>query len=396
MDRFWGPEPAGSRTPAAESDDRRLGDGKRARMIEADVAILGGGPAGAATALALARSGYRVVLLERTAYESARIGETLPPEVRSPLVALGLWARFLVLGPVASPGIVSAWGDCRPYASDFLLNPHGCGWNVDRVGFDAMLARGVEEAGGIVLRSARLIGFEGLGPRGWRLEAEMRGKATPIRAEIVVDATGRSGTLAGRLGARRVVYDRLIGLVATFSARRGAILEDRRTLVEAGESGWWYTAALPGGRLAAAYMTDADLLPRGRGILGRPWRDRLDQAPLTASRLGDRRALRGPRAVIASSTRLDRCAGVGWLATGDASAAFDPLSAQGIYKALTGGIDAARAIDGRFRGDRRSLEHFAERTAADYGRYLQVRSAYYDQERRWPDSEFWRRRHARR
>ena len=50
--------------------------------LEFDIAVVGGGPAGAATALCLARSGWRVaVLLERQSFDRPAAGETLPPEI---------------------------------------------------------------------------------------------------------------------------------------------------------------------------------------------------------------------------------------------------------------------------------------------------------------------------
>ena len=53
-------------------------DAKRRRR--ADVIVVGGGPAGCSTALALARTGIAVTILERSRYEAFRVGETLPPE----------------------------------------------------------------------------------------------------------------------------------------------------------------------------------------------------------------------------------------------------------------------------------------------------------------------------
>ena len=70
-----------------------------------DVAVVGGGPAGAATAWPwLARlHGDGPGTLR---YDAFRIGETLPPAVKRPLMELGVWDRFLATGTLESPGIV--------------------------------------------------------------------------------------------------------------------------------------------------------------------------------------------------------------------------------------------------------------------------------------------------
>lgn len=57
---------------------------------EFDIAVVGGGPAGAATALCLARGGWRIALLERRSLDQARAGETLPPEINPVLRSLGV------------------------------------------------------------------------------------------------------------------------------------------------------------------------------------------------------------------------------------------------------------------------------------------------------------------
>ena len=44
-----------------------------------------------ATAIALARLGWSVTILERSHFESTRIGKTLPPDIKQSLIALGVW-----------------------------------------------------------------------------------------------------------------------------------------------------------------------------------------------------------------------------------------------------------------------------------------------------------------
>src|SRR5436305_8839949 len=112
-----------------------------------DAVVIGGGPAGATAALCLARRGATVCLYEGDPAE--RCGDTLPPEINPLLRDLGVFDEFLSLGPIATPGIVTAWGAAEPYAQDFIRNPHGCGWHIDRRRFDEMLCRLAAGAGAV-------------------------------------------------------------------------------------------------------------------------------------------------------------------------------------------------------------------------------------------------------
>ncbi|MGI8809438.1 MAG: FAD-dependent monooxygenase [Acidimicrobiales bacterium] len=347
---------------------------------------MGGGPAGCAAATVLAEGGVDVVFLERTAYDGTRIGETLPPEVRLPLERLGVWDRFEDDGHTASPGILAAWGQTEPYANDFILNPYGCGWRVDRNRFDSMLAARAREAGAAVSTGTTVDGCTRAPGRDWELTVTSGGDQSTLSAAVVVDATGRSSSIWRALGARRVVHDRLVALVGIMAPADPGTVVDRRALIEATPDGWWYSAWLPDSRLVLAFQTEA-----GPGLRSR-WNEYLAAAPETAAR-ADTATSGEVRVVSANSHRSEPVAGKAWLAAGDAAAAHDPITGMGIHWALESGIAAAEAILAERAGDGSATAAYGRDTGERFERYLATRTHYYRVENRWPDAPFWRRRH---
>jgi flavin-dependent dehydrogenase len=355
------------------------------------VIVFGGGPAGCAAAIRLASCGRRVLLVERSGYEHWRVGETLPPPVAVPLGELDVWDRFRADGHIPSHAIHSAWGSPEPYANDFIFNAYGSGWHIDRLKFDSMLARRVEETGVVVMRRTRVVSVS-RGNGCWVVHLQGNGLPSCVQACFLVDATGRSGALARSLGASRQFYDQLVGIVGILEPEPERPVTAPVLLLEAAQEGWWYSAPLPGGALLAAYMTDVDFLIRSGLSRKVFWQVHLGRTVHTQERT---RGYEPPSAVrlrAAGTSRLHAPAGPGWIAAGDAAAVYDPLSANGIYKALRQGSHAATIADQYLHGNEIALAEYAASVTKEFENYLKQRSVYYRQETRWPRWPFWRRR----
>ncbi len=346
------------------------------------VIIIGGGVAGAACALSLARGGAGVCVIEGNPAPSWRIGETLGPEARPVLQSLGVWDEFTKAGHLPCHGNASAWNWDKLAEKDFIFNPHGNAWQLDRAVFEGMLAQAAEKAGAVIRRAQAAQDLE-RDERKWHV----RTGAETIAADWLIDATGRRAMVARKAGVKREMLDQLVAVycVATSESRTD---QDSRTFIESCPDGWWYSALMPGGRRTISFQTDADLLP------GQDWRT----SEWFSKRLGETRHISKlldghgysftgmPQLTSAHSGRLDHFSGDGWLAIGDAAMSFDPLSGQGILKAMQSGMKASEVVIGKSPESRSDFDHWNETT---WNHFAQSRTSNYSMERRWPTSPFW-------
>lgn len=363
-----------------------------------DVTIVGAGPAGAAAAITLRRAGLSVLIVHARQETPFRIGEGLPPSARSLLRELGILEATLNDGHRPSHGTQAVWGSSEWHYHDFIFQVQGSGIQLDRARFDATLRREAQRRGATLINgTARLV------PRPTKegcaehtVEVRCSNYAHAVQSRWLIDASGRSASLARKLGATRSQLD---DLLAFYLKLNNSSADDTHgsTWVEAVNDGWWYSVLLPSGERLVSFLGDADLVARRSLLTPHGFRERLRDARhlfALCQRHGYR--ITGvPRGVEASSSRLEPLVGAGWLAVGDAALSFDPLSSKGISNALYTGIRGARAVLDALNGDRAAPRRYAAHLRAIFDVYSTQLHRVYAAERRFVGAPFWERRHQR-
>lgn len=362
------------------------------RQRAVDVVVVGGGPAGGAAALRLARAGCSVVIAERSDYVRPRMGETLPPIINLELSELGLLDTFVAQRPTPSHESASAWSDGAVTARSTIFDPYGVGWHVDRARFDAMFTDGAAGAGATVMCRADVHAVTREADGSLTVVIDHPGGRRVVPSREVVDATGRSARIARALGATSRRLDTLVAVSVVCELPPGVAPGD--TFVEAAADGWWYASPLPGGRRIISFFTDSSIA-RSMGVTDPSgWWEALHRTDHVVHLARQAVPTARPTVASAASRVLSPAAGDDWMAIGDAALAVDPLSSSGVANALAWARAASAVLAGPAAGRVAGAVAYDASIAAAAARYVAERARYYGLEERFADAPFWQARRA--
>jgi flavin-dependent dehydrogenase len=318
-----------------------------------EVAVFGGGPAGASAAALLARRGRRVILFERDRFPRFHIGESLLPSANGPLAELGLQERVRAENFPQKWGatFTTADGTIERYA-DFsaaqeVRQPQT--WQVPRARFDQILLEHAEQSGVSVRHGYRVVDvrFDGEGVTVAYTDAEQQ--PGEVRVEGVIDATGRPGVLARKLDLR--VPEPRLPNIAVFSHYAGVPRQvGRRSgdirIVARPDLGWFWLIPIDERLTSVGVVLRRpvfDSWPRmsHEEILAKA----IDETPAVAALLADASREWPVRVEKDFSYSAKAYAGDRWLLAGDAGAFLDPVFSTGVAIALESGVECGREMD---------------------------------------------------
>ncbi|MBA2756026.1 MAG: NAD(P)/FAD-dependent oxidoreductase [Chloroflexi bacterium] len=348
-----------------------------------DVAIIGGGQAGACLASRLARRGIEVVVLERSLnWRWHAAGVFSSPAAMDALRRVGVSEEVLarVARPIPALRLETPGGATvgLTYGHD-RGGPPAIGF--DRSALDPALLELARAAGADVRLGTTVTSVQLGGGRAPAMLTLRTGTGTTtVHARVVIGADGPHSIVAREAGvARPARLATRVGLTHHLADPRAddEPVDGRMQILPDGYVG---IAPVPSGRVNIGI------------VLGRSWRPRLARegaARVAASIEGtipatphDVAPWRGAATCdpIAGASplggRVTRRAGLGWFLVGDAAGFLDPFTGEGIHRALVSTELAAAAIRAALTG--RSTAAAAADAAGAYDRAMRRRFATKD------------------
>jgi menaquinone-9 beta-reductase len=326
--------------PAADVDNPEDGQvGKNARVSEntltVDVAIVGGGIAGSALAIALRGHGIDVAVIEREARFRDRVrGDALFPWGAAEAARLGI-ADALVFSGARPLSVWQTYEDRQPRPPYDWREDVPTGdvvWGVNHPGLQQTLLQRAKDLGARVIRPAKAIAPARVNGSGIEIQLASSDEPALVRARLAVGADGSESGVRRWIGAK-TIRDPVHHLIGGCLVENVALDTDAAH-VSRFSGGMALVFRHASGRARTYLVLPPDHAARMRGQNASEQFLAMCAKAFPAGAFEDARAV-GPAAFFPGiDTFSSRIAGDGIVLIGDAAGANDPSQGQGLSLAL--------------------------------------------------------------
>jgi flavin-dependent dehydrogenase len=351
--------------------------------LDADVVVIGAGPAGATAAALLSAWGHSVVLVHGES-DAPSLAESLPASAKKLLKFLGELDATEAASFHPNHGNTSHWAE-----QDAVATTTAAGYHVSRSLFDSVLREHARSKGALMVK-AHVRGIEFTSPV--VVTCVNKDGLRRCTGQFVLDCSGRAGVIARRGLRRNDARGRTLAVVAEWNTEEWPDSERTHAVVDSYDRGWAWSIPLSATRRQCTVMIDADLTAVRKSDLERIYVDELRRACGLTSRLAGATRV-GPAWACDASTydSVTACEREAFL-VGDAASFVEVLSSGGVKKALSSAWNAAVVVNTCLTrpGMRSSASSFFDRRERQvHAEYVRRSAAFFRDAAAVYRNDFW-------
>jgi FADH2 O2-dependent halogenase len=359
----------------------------RVKKMDADVIVIGGGPAGSSLGRHLSHAGIDHLIIDKAHHPRAHVGESLSLSSTELLRDLGFLATMEREKFVVKRGFSwNTWFDRDPIDITYdELENEGYAYQVDRGKFDELLLKFARENGSRVFSGATVerVNFNRAGFASG-VTVKVGESRFILQSKMVVDASGRQGLLGSQFNLRKASSDlpqfAIHSWFTNVDRGRHATADFTHIHLLPVPCGWAWQIPITDEITSLGVVSSREHHVKSGEDVDQFFKWTIGMSPLLPVRMANAKRLREYRLDGKFSYRMERLVGNGWLMLGDAAFFVDPIFSSGISDALfSAKLASATIVDALAANDlsKESLRRYEDALAPGFAVWQKFVQLFY-------------------